>query len=205
MGIIETVFLDFAAPVLRGAKPAALMLVKPRYLPDWARRQRALRRATGLATLEVGNRGGGLLVLVYDRAAMRSLLVDGRATALLSRYGYPLGRGRAAVFRHLRSRFSDAGTGFPHEVGVFLGYPTEDVRGFIENKGRNCVFCYYWKVYHDLERAQEIFRRIDEARRYARVLLRESMSIHVAASLLKASAVPQPSRPMVAGQRQLLC
>ena len=25
--------------------------------------------------------------------------------------------------------------GFPHEIGLFLGYPPEDVLGFIENKG----------------------------------------------------------------------
>jgi len=27
--------------------------------------------------------------------------------------------------------------GFPHEIGVFLGYPLEDVMGFISNKGHN--------------------------------------------------------------------
>lgn len=25
---------------------------------------------------------------------------------------------------------------FPHEMGVLLGYPTEDVLGFIENQGK---------------------------------------------------------------------
>ena len=27
---------------------------------------------------------------------------------------------------------------FPHEVGLFLGYPPEDVRGFIENHAKFC-------------------------------------------------------------------
>ena len=25
---------------------------------------------------------------------------------------------------------------FPHEIGLFLGYPEEDVQGFIENQGK---------------------------------------------------------------------
>ncbi len=36
---------------------------------------------------------------------------------------------------------------FPHEIGIFLGYPLEDVIGFIENKGENCKLVGCWKVY----------------------------------------------------------
>ena len=34
---------------------------------------------------------------------------------------------------------------FPHEIGVFLGYPLTDVVGFIENQGRNFTCCGCWK------------------------------------------------------------
>jgi hypothetical protein len=77
-------------------------------------------------------------------------------------------------------------TFFPHEIGVFLGYPAEDVLGFIINEGRNYVCCRHWKVYHDIERAQEMFRRIDEAHSYALDVLRDWKPIHIAAKLLKA-------------------
>lgn len=48
---------------------------------------------------------------------------------------------------------------FPHEIGVFLGYPLEDIRGFIRNNGKNfhCTGC--WKVYHNPEQAEKIFAR----------------------------------------------
>ena len=48
---------------------------------------------------------------------------------------------------------------FPHEVGLFLSYPPEDVLGFILNKACNhkCVGC--WKVYSDEQAAKCIFRR----------------------------------------------
>ena len=38
---------------------------------------------------------------------------------------------------------------FPHEIGIFLGYPLADVAGFIRNKGRNCKCIGTWKVYGD--------------------------------------------------------
>ena len=51
---------------------------------------------------------------------------------------------------------------FPHEIGVFLGYPLEDVVGFIRNRGRNYTCCGYWKAYGDPEAAQ---KRFDQYRR----------------------------------------
>lgn len=42
-------------------------------------------------------------------------------------------------------------------MGLFLGYPPEDVQGFMEcrAKGFRCVGC--WKVYGDAEKAQKLF------------------------------------------------
>lgn len=46
---------------------------------------------------------------------------------------------------------------FPHEIGLFLGYPVEDVHGFIE-KGPDCCKCTgCWKVYGDEEAAKKKF------------------------------------------------
>ena len=36
---------------------------------------------------------------------------------------------------------------FPHEIGLFLGYPAEDVAGFISHKGHDFCYSGYWKVY----------------------------------------------------------
>ncbi len=50
-----------------------------------------------------------------------------------------------------------AGESFPHEIGVFLGYPLADVIGFIENRGRNCKAIGCWKVYCDEQEAENMF------------------------------------------------
>lgn len=53
---------------------------------------------------------------------------------------------------------------FPHELGIFLEYPIEDVKGFIVNRGRNSLLTGYWKVYHNLEAAQRVFLKYDLAK-----------------------------------------
>lgn len=47
---------------------------------------------------------------------------------------------------------------------MLLGYPTEDVEGFIANEGRDCLCTGYWKVYQNEQRAKQIFAAFDEAR-----------------------------------------
>ena len=54
-----------------------------------------------------------------------------------------------------RLRGSEA---FPHEIGLFLGYPPEDVEGFIYRRSE-AKFTGHWKVYGDVESAQRSFQR----------------------------------------------
>ena len=63
----------------------------------------------------------------------------------MERYGYTDTSVDGAI-EWLRMRLA-SGDGFPHEIGLFLGYPVEDVLGFIENAGQNCKCCGCWKVY----------------------------------------------------------
>ena len=46
---------------------------------------------------------------------------------------------------------------FPHEVGLFLSYPPEDVAGFIANNARRCKCAGLWKVYGDEKKARRMF------------------------------------------------
>ena len=48
---------------------------------------------------------------------------------------------------------------FPHEIGLFLGYPLEDVKGFIQNKGQGYACCGLWKSYGDPRAARRYFDR----------------------------------------------
>ena len=69
----------------------------------------------------------------------------------------------AALLSHLKKRLSQS-EGFPHEIGLFLGYPLEDVIGFCRHKGEGCKLCGYWKVYGDVESARKSFALFDRCR-----------------------------------------
>lgn len=66
---------------------------------------------------------------------------------------------------------------FPHEMGLLLGYPLEDVIGFIENNGQDFLYVGYWKVYGEMERQQKLFERFDEAKAAIMRMVLQGMGI----------------------------
>ena len=82
---------------------------------------------------------------------------------------------RGAIER-LRMRLA-SGDGFPHEIGLFLGYPVEDVLGFIENAGQNCKCCGCWKVYCNECEAVRTFARYKKCRDIYKRLWQEGRSV----------------------------
>jgi len=53
----------------------------------------------------------------------------------------------------------------PHEIGIFLGYPLDDVTAFILHEGRNYLINGYWKVYTNAFCALNTFLEYDNARK----------------------------------------
>ena len=71
--------------------------------------------------------------------------------------GYPCGScGRCVARLVQRLRTEEE---FPHEVGLFLSYPPEDVQGFIDHRAMDFKCAGLWKVYGDQQRAQALFDR----------------------------------------------
>lgn len=77
---------------------------------------------------------------------------------------------------HLRVRLEESDN-FPHEIGLFLGYPIEDVKGFIENQGLNykCLGC--WKVYGDECKARKIFAQYKACRQTYKMLFKNGNTL----------------------------
>ena len=95
------------------------------------------------------------LIYVYRPGKLSSDLRDAAAGQILLRYGYDIAGCEKCIVRlaqRIRSQEE-----FPHEIGLFLGYPPEDVCGFIENRACNCKCVGCWKVYGDEETAKRKF------------------------------------------------
>ena len=113
------------------------------------------KKGVRLTVLRRGKRG--TLLYVFRPEHLASDLSRPCVAAFLQRYGYKDLTVRGAVER-LRQRLGETEE-FPHEIGLFLGYPLGDVEGFIVNRGQNCKCCGCWKVYGDEEQALRQFAR----------------------------------------------
>ena len=96
-------------------------------------------------------------VLLDDRPEMLEKdLCDPLARSILKDCGYPESSPPGEI-AWLRKRLRSCDS-FPHEIGLFLGYPSCDVRGFIQHQ--KCKYTGLWKVFESDERqAQKHFRR----------------------------------------------
>lgn len=110
----------------------------------------------GLRILPLRYRDGLALIYVYRPEKLARDLQSATAHRLLKKCGYS-GCKAAPCLRRLMERL-DEQADFPHEIGLFLGYPPEDVDGFIHRRCEaKCVGC--WKVYHNEDAARVTFAR----------------------------------------------
>ena len=52
----------------------------------------------------------------------------------------------------------------PHELGIFLGFPLDDVKDFMTCSDKKCLACGYWKVYNQCNKAKRIFNLFDRVK-----------------------------------------
>lgn len=153
------------APVLKGVKASNLVTVAP---GTCGMIRRYLGSSPVICTPLYSGRGREILFL-YRYGELENYLKQPEVRNFLAGYGY-LDSSVSGVLLRLRKRYADyveRRWPFPHELGVILEYPVEDVEGFIKNQGKNCLMERYWKVYHNKERAEEIFRQYDQVKETA--------------------------------------
>lgn len=149
------------SPTLAGLKCGSMFKIGQRS-QDTIHSLRLLQRdikSKGVRMMVLHNDDGGDLVFVYRYNLLEQRLNDPEVREFLNGYGYRVFSVNSAL-KELRHRFRVCP--MPPEVGVFLDYPMEDVKGYIENEGRcsHCIGC--WKVYGNVAEAE---RRFDLYRR----------------------------------------
>ncbi len=120
----------------------------------------------GLRALPLRFSDNRALIYVFRPSRLLKDLQNNTACRLLRERGYCCETPERCV-AHLMQRLSES-EDFPHEIGLFLGYPPEDVDGFIENKADGYKMVGCWKVYGDKESAQKMFDKFDKCTRIYR-------------------------------------
>ena len=156
----DELLVRHCSPTLAGMKTGSVFSCRSTSRSETLAQIRALNRrlvAKGLRVIPLRFTDQNVLVYVYRPGQLQQDLSNEQAARLLLDHGYEDLRAESCLIR-LIDRFRENGE-FPHELGLFLGYPPEDVSGFIENKacGHKCVGC--WKVYGDVDAAKKTFAK----------------------------------------------
>lgn len=156
----EELLVRQCAPTLAGIKTGSLFPCpyddRASLLADIRRLNRQLV-PKGLCLLPIRYQERRALLYLYRPAELQRDLESHLAQDILQQAGYGC-KGCAHCVARLIRRFRESGE-FPHEVGLFLSYPPEDVRGFIEHRACDFKCAGLWKVYGDEEKACKMFER----------------------------------------------
>lgn len=113
----------------------------------------------GLRAVPLRVKDGRALVYVYRPDRLIADFSDSETTDILTGLGYDVSNADESVVALIEKL--NASKEFPHEIGLFIGYPPHDVKAFMEGcTDCKCVGC--WKVYGDEEKAKRTFRAYEK-------------------------------------------
>ena len=166
-----------ASPTLAGLKTGSLFTVPYRteaeLRADIADMNRRLApKGVQLRVMRLRRRA---LLYVYRPGYLCRDFSRADVSDILRQYGYAV-EDPERCLELLGSRLQSGGD-FPHEIGLFLGYPAEDVRGFIEGRDEGCKAVGAWKVYGDVEAAKRRFTQFEKCTAAYCTLLQRGSSI----------------------------
>lgn len=158
--MLERMIIDYCAPTLAKMKTANMFNYKYESLNELKKEVEAANEKLNekdvfIDILKITD--SRALVYVYRKKMLEVDFAREGVVDLLRQYGYKtfiLSEYFDTLKHHLME--SDC---FPHEIGLFLGYPLEDVLGFIKHGGKNCKHCGIWKVYSNECETLQLFAK----------------------------------------------
>lgn len=150
------------APFLKGKKVSCGITMEDSMYDE----MHNILSGSGISYRRLSAAEGRCLVLFYREKELSEYVNRVGIRSFIREFGY-IEMGLDEMLERLSCRmalFSREEIGYPHEIGIFFGYPVEDVQGFIRNAGREYLFLGYWKVYSNPMAAKMIFKEYDQAK-----------------------------------------
>jgi len=158
------VIANQCAPVLTDVKPSNLLILTSEEEEAFLQ----MDELPGISRLCLYEGRQKSTWLLYRKDRLESALVWPQTGDFLKLYGYDAFQENLnQKLARLQDRFAGYKEGrmpFPHEMGVFLGYPLGDVKGFIEHHGKDYLCSGYWKVYQNEQKAKSTFQLYQSVR-----------------------------------------
>lgn len=163
------------APLIMGLKVSNLLIFEKKkvsHIND-------ILKNTDISYSVLLTRGDKMILLLYKINELEKYLSNKDVINMLKELGYSKFK-LEDILSKFRLRYKKTITDkkdFPHEMGLLLGYPIEDVRGFIENNGKNFLYSGYWKVYENMQQKIDMFNEYELAKEKLIYLVSNGISI----------------------------
>ena len=156
----EELFVSQSAPTLAGIKTGNLFtaeFVNHEIAMDEIRQLNVSLTPKGVRVIPLRESKNRMLIYVYRPNCLQVDFTNEDLLEMLRNLKYPVSNPERCIVC-LAQRLRECEV-FPHEIGLFLSYPVEDVIQFIRQKGCNYKCCGVWKVYCDEAFSQKMFAR----------------------------------------------
>lgn len=150
------------APVILGNKSAMTFTVALKEEKE-ASKIRALKiiYSLDLRAMILRETSTSCILLIYCKKMIEKIISEPKKKAVLVKLGYPV-QSVFTALSYLRKRYAQ--TLCPAEIGIFLGFPLEDVEDYMSGTNKKCLRCGYWQVYNNLDQAEKTFMVYDQAK-----------------------------------------
>lgn len=162
---IEKFLLFNASLVIAGVKPGETITLKKtgnNSYNKWEKFGVSFLRENNLNFIELRESDDALIILVYNKEIMTKNIFNKLNKEFLMEMGYPKNGTLEEYLYKLVNRYEIFNC--PHDLGIFLGIPVEDVKDFMECTNKKCLYCGYWKVYNNYDKAREVFNIYDKVK-----------------------------------------
>ncbi|MGP8336911.1 MAG: DUF3793 family protein [Methanosarcinaceae archaeon] len=143
------------AATIAGRKPATLMNISNDnggLLDIWDSYRTDIFSRSEINYYELKRTGKNAIVLFFNQNRLNELLKNESVKRFLSEWGYEFDS-IEHVLGVLRCRYATYGC--PPEIGVFLGIPLKDVKGFMGLNSLRNTKCGMWRIYGDPATSEE--------------------------------------------------
>lgn len=158
--------LFLLAPVVSGFKPSSTITLKKKskeYL-IWRNYKKTFMNKIDLDYIVLREDENAIILLIYSEEKLKKVISSKKIKMFLIKLGYTINLNfnikdilNVLVYRYEKIHC-------PHELGIFLGIPLDDVIDFMECNEKKCLICGYWKVFNDFDNAVEIFNNYNKSK-----------------------------------------
>jgi len=158
----EEIFIEHCAPLLAGIKTSCLFSVKHGDYNELYEKIITLNKILNKKDIYIkvikkfNSSNSFYLIFVYRKTKLSERVNEKLINIFLKDYGYSKCENVNEYLDILTEKLNSSDS-FPHEIGIFLGYPLNDVISFIKEKGKNFVSCGIWKTYSNKNHYEKVF------------------------------------------------